>query len=316
MVSSFSRARAALAAAAIGAFLAPAAHSPMAFAADMSFFSPPPEPVNDQPVEFGAGWYLRGDIGAAHVNIHNFSGVNLSPRFPNTWTGGLGAGYQYNNWFRTDLSFDYQSLYKKDGGTGYGESCPVGFSPNFTTTQTGTSTTTTVDPFTGQTTTSSTPIFTTTQVASSVIQGLCYPFYRNRAEAATVLANAYVDLGNWWGLTPYVGAGAGVNVMYQKSQVNYTFGNLLPYAGYTLTDPFTNTTYIQNRDRTLSGTTVRFAYAFMGGVAYDVTNHLKVDVGYRWLNLGSIEGLGLYGATIKKDLISHQVRIGFRYVID
>lgn len=107
-----------------------------------------------------------------------------------------------------------------------------------------------------------------------------------------------------------------MNVLYQKAQVNWYQGNLVPYAGTTWTNPFTLGTYMANWDRAVSGTSLQFAYAFMGGLAYDVTNHIKIDLGYRWLNLGSIEGFGAYGATIKKDIGVHQARIGFRYVID
>lgn len=151
MVSSFSRARASLAAAAIGAFLAPAA-----LAADMPFFTPSPEPVNDQPVEWGTGWYLRGDIGAAQVNIHNLNGANLSPSFPNNWTVGLGGGYQYNNWFRTDVTIDYQSLYDKNGPKYEIVPCQIG----------AVGTPPAPAPITG-----STPVFAG-----------CSPFFRSRAD--------------------------------------------------------------------------------------------------------------------------------------
>jgi opacity protein-like surface antigen len=66
------------------------------------------------PYEFGSGWYLRGDIGYkiygtpdAHFDIAGFGdmrGEGLS----NTGLAGLGFGYKWNDWFRTDLTVDYE----------------------------------------------------------------------------------------------------------------------------------------------------------------------------------------------------------------
>lgn len=79
-------------------------------AADMPF-APPLEPVAaEQPVLFGTGWYLRGDLGMAKDKRLPIDGLPtpLSRSFPNTWTLGLGAGYRFNSWLRTDLTFDWR----------------------------------------------------------------------------------------------------------------------------------------------------------------------------------------------------------------
>jgi opacity protein-like surface antigen len=284
MVSLTFRLRATVLTTVVGAFLSNAAQ-----AADMPFFSGDPEPVNEGMVEWGTGWYLRGDVGAAYIRPNDLNGVILSPDFPNNWTAGLGGGYQYNSWFRTDVTVDYQSLYKADGPQYHVLPCTVGA----VGTPAG-------GPFTGET----------------LIPGACSPLVHNRTESTTVLANAYFDLGKWWGFTPYVGAGVGVNILYQKAQVNWYQGNLVPYAGLTWTDPLTGATIAPNWDRVYSGTLLRFAYGFMGGVAYDLTDHIKIDLGYRWLNLGKIDGVDSFNNTISKDIINQQARIGFRYVID
>ena len=39
---------------------------------------------------------------------------------------------------------------------------------------------------------------------------------------STALASAYLDLGNYWGVTPYVGAGAGLNANMISGSVGYT----------------------------------------------------------------------------------------------
>jgi opacity protein-like surface antigen len=53
-------------------------------------------------------------------------------------------------------------------------------------------------------------------------------------------------------------------------------------------------------------------------VAVDVAPGLKVDVGYRYANLGEAEMRLAPGATAvrTKDLEAHEVRVGLRYMID
>jgi opacity protein-like surface antigen len=284
MVSLFSSARATALSAMACALLSSAA-----LAADMPFpFAPPP--ANDGPVEWGTGWYLRGDIGAAQSSLTSTDGVVLTQSFPNNWSAGLGGGYQYNNWFRTDVTVDYEQLYSKNGPQAVILPCQIGAV--------------------------GWPFGTGPYAASFPVYAGCSPLVQTRAETMAVLANAYFDLGNWGGFTPYVGAGAGVNVLYQKSQMTWYEQNFTPYAGTTWTDPFTGGTYMANWDRGFSGTFLRFAYAFMGGVAYDVTDHIKIDLGYRWLNLGHFTSHDVYNVAHTKDVHVNQVRLGFRYMID
>jgi opacity protein-like surface antigen len=285
MISVASSARAALLPMAIGALLAHSAHS--AQAADMPFFSEPAE--DEAPVELGTGWYLRGDIAAAKAPALNIDGARVSPTFPNNWSIGLGGGYKYNNWFRTDVTVDYEQIYSRSGPEYLAMPCQIGA----------------VGLPAGGPFTSSVPVYSS-----------CSPFSESRATTMAILANAYLDLGNWAGFTPYIGAGVGIDVLFQKSQVRWYQGNLAPYAGVTWTDPYTLGTYMANWDRYLSRTYARFAYAFMGGFSYDLTDHWKADVGYRWLNLGTIEGADLFGNQIKRRLEIQQLRVGFRYMID
>lgn len=90
-----------------------------AFAADLL---PPPPPVEAPPaVEMAAefsGWYLRGDIGAG-VNRNQKVSSTFAPGFvvPGLQYDrshihahgiiGVGVGYQFNNWFRADLTAEY-----------------------------------------------------------------------------------------------------------------------------------------------------------------------------------------------------------------
>lgn len=272
----------------IGAMLGAALSTP-AQAADMPFAAEPPAPVNEEMLEWGSNWYLRGDVGMAGVSPTGLNGVILSPDFPNNWTIGLGGGYKFNNWFRADFTVDYESLYNRNAiAPELARACPQGFLP-----------------VPGDTT--GTQFF--------VNSPLCTPSVRNRTESMAVLFNAYVDLGNWYGFTPYVGAGVGTNVLYQQAGLNWFMGNGLPYH-ITFAHPVTGQQFYQNWDTRYQGTFLRFAYAFMGGVSYDIDENWKVDVGYRYLNLGNITGVDRYNYPVSRDLTSHQVRVGFRYMVN
>jgi opacity protein-like surface antigen len=87
--------------------------SSMAFAADLPYAPPQYAP----PVEDFGGWYLRGDIGMTNQSVKKIDS-NAARAFPaNTDVGlgfdssplfGVGAGYQFNSWFRADIIGQYR----------------------------------------------------------------------------------------------------------------------------------------------------------------------------------------------------------------
>lgn len=117
-----------------------------------------------------------------------------------------------------------------------------------------------------------------------------------KVTAITALFNGYLDLGSWYGLTPYVGAGAGVS-------------NLRTYDyASTAAPPFTGG---------LSHTQWKFAWALMGGVAYAVAPNILVDLGYRYMDFGDVTTASdASGAMILKNLAAHEVRVGVRWSFD
>lgn len=109
-------------------------------------------------------------------------------------------------------------------------------------------------------------------------------------DAIGLMANAYVDLGTFVGVTPYLGAGVG-----------YTFVN---YSDLTADDGATVTTYAGESDW-------RFSYALMAGLSYDLSKSMKLDFGYRYLD---VDGGATYAGGSDDDGFSkHEVRAGFRY---
>jgi opacity protein-like surface antigen len=95
--------------------------------------------------------------------------------------------------------------------------------------------------------------------------------------SSAVFANGYVDLGTWYGVTPYVGAGVGsaYNQLEREGRWN-------------------------------------FAYALMAGAAYHLSSNLSVDFGYRYADLGS--AVAFDNSLI--DVTAHEFRVGFRYKLD
>jgi len=89
--------------------------SSAAFAADMPIMAPAYAPP---PVEDFGGWYLRGDIGFSNQNTknvvdtnsaaYNNVAVSQSGNFTSAGIYGIGVGYQFNNWFRADITGQYR----------------------------------------------------------------------------------------------------------------------------------------------------------------------------------------------------------------
>ena len=90
-----------------------------------------------------------------------------------------------------------------------------------------------------------------------------------KISAVSTLFNGYLDLGTWYGATPYLGAGAGAAYAHTRSTTR------APAA-----PPFTGDT---------SHTQWNFAWAVMAGVGYAVAPNLMVDVGYRYIDFGDVK---------------------------
>jgi opacity protein-like surface antigen len=94
--------------------------------------------------------------------------------------------------------------------------------------------------------------------------------YQGYLTSLVLLENAYIDLGTWAYLTPFVGAGVGgaKNSVYDFTETGSGSGSI------SGTGPAANKW--------------DFAWAAYAGVAYNVTNNFKIDLTYRYLNFGSV----------------------------
>jgi opacity protein-like surface antigen len=245
-------------ASALGAAIAVSALPARLYAADLDTpdFGEPPVP--QQPVEFGTGWYIRGDAAFAMDSLPDISPFGFFPQtsdLRNTYSLGFGGGYKFNNWFRTDVTLDWRD--------------PLEASDSATSTYA----------------------------------------YGTRWDS---LVNGYVDIGNWNGFTPYVGAGVGAAWGQAKY---YTKDSI-----FSCTNGGKVTCFEQN-------TPINLAWALMAGFSYEVFPHAFLDVGYRYLNLGSysfysnsvlagFQSVAPAGTTASKTSTVQEIRFGLRYMID
>ncbi|SDA83544.1 Opacity protein [Sinorhizobium sp. NFACC03] len=130
--------------------------------------------------------------------------------------------------------------------------------------------------------------------------------------ALGLMANAYVDFGTLAGFTPYVGGGIGATRLNWDTAIERA--TCVAGGGACGGSP-TSTSY-EGRD------SWRFTYALMAGVSYDLSEQLKLDVGYRYSHIadGEMFGFGaeaLVGAAGDKGfddgLSRHEIRAGLRF---
>ena len=114
--------------------------------------------------------------------------------------------------------------------------------------------------------------------------------------AASVMFNGYLDLGTWYGATPYLGAGAGAAWL---KTFDYSSTAAPPFTGDTIHKQW------------------NFAWAVMAGVGYAVAPNLMVDVGYRYIDFGDVRtNADALGAMTFKNIAAHEVRVGLRWSFD
>ena len=204
-----------------------------AFAAD--YVEPPvvEAPPVHQPVEYG-GWYIRGDLD------YHWASTSAAPTTSPTASTCCGEAVPGSG------SFDSDSL--KGGfslGAGVGYQINNYFRTDLTADYLFNS------DFDGS----------TTGFCAGVV---CSSTDHSSYSAWLLLANAYADIGTWYGFTPYVGAGIG-GAHVKWDDLNNTIDGVT-----TVHDGAENW---------------RFAWALMAGTSYCLTNKLKLDVGYRYSHI-------------------------------
>ncbi|MEL6505466.1 MAG: outer membrane protein [Pseudomonadota bacterium] len=265
-------------------------------AADM--LQDPPFEAPEVVTKPAGGWYLRGDISYMSREIEEiYYGVYANggnrgftrSELEDTFGARVGVGYQINENFRVDATLGYKFTSDFDGTTDSGDyPCPSQPALGL--------------PFGQLAGTNCTSSDATTMTSYSV------------------MANAYFDLGNFSGFTPYVGAGIGGAYVSYETLTN-TFN-------CTVTDPVVGTcTGLQTPIEHPGESQWRFAYAFHAGLSYDITPNAKIDLGYSYeaisggqmfgwdaaANAGTTNSLGPQAHD--EGIHDHIFRAGIRYQI-
>ncbi len=122
--------------------------------------------------------------------------------------------------------------------------------------------------------------------------------YSGNLRTALFMANGYVDLGTWYGITPFVGASVGLANHWLDTFVDHGFG------------------YAQDTSKT------NFAWAVTGGLGYAVTPNLRLEMSYRYLDMGSFttnaiqcQAAPCWHEQHSFHIASNDIRLGFRYII-
>jgi opacity protein-like surface antigen len=246
--------------------------SSMAFAADMPIAAPPPMYAPPAPPADFGGWYLRGDVG-----MTNQRAKSIDSALPVGYSKSTeGLGFDSASLFDLGVGYRVNSWFRADViGQYRGKANLHGsdnvFGPGFVG----------VNNYTG-----------------------------SKSEWV-VMANAYVDLGTWWCITPFIGAGVGGSYNkisgFRDDGVSYSPGlnNSVAY-------------FADNGKWNL-------AWAAHAGLAYKVNPGFTVELAYSYMNLGDgapgnyrlFDNSASGPTSIKvKDITSHDVKLGVRWELN
>jgi opacity protein-like surface antigen len=239
-----------------------------ASAADMPSLPPMELPVVE---EFASGWYLRGDIGMSNQQARKFGQVGWGADPEPTSVTSLSSGFDSAPLFGIGIGYQWNTWLRFDVTGEYrGKANFRGMD----------------------------------QVVSGGTFHVDQPHVSKSEWVA--MANIYADLGTWWCLTPFVGAGIGFsyNTLSNFQDTN-VFDQAANYAG--------------------PGSKWNFAWALHAGVGYKVNSNLVIELAYRYISLGdAITGspiLGydgtLRGTNFRIDgITSHDLKVGVRWMLE
>jgi len=253
--------------------------SSAAFAADLPIAAPPMYAA--PPADFG-GWYLRGDIGFSNQSVSNVRNTNAA-LYTGLTSFNETTGFDTGGIFQLGAGYRFNSWFRADitgqyrGNTNFHGLDLISF-PN------------------------------------GGAAGYGSDFYTAQKSEWLFLANGYVDLGTWWCLTPYIGAGIGTSRVQIANFVDQGVATLFPPGsgvGPSLVSAQT-------------GSQWNFAWALHAGLAYQINPNVAVELGYSYVNLG--DGLTGTDSTFDHsagghafkfhDITSHDLMLGVRWNLD
>jgi opacity protein-like surface antigen len=256
--------------------------SSVALAADMPSIMPAPAYAPAPVIEDFGGWYLRGDIGFSNQRVNNVRNTNDALYAPllslNQTTGFDAAGiFDVGVGYRINnwLRADVTGQYR--GRANFHGLDLVSF-PN----------------------------------GGAIGYGA--DSYNASKSEWLFLANGYVDLGTWWCVTPFIGAGIGTARVTVANFTDQNVTTLFPPGsgvGPGLASASTDSKW-------------NFAWALHTGLAYQVNPNMSVELGYSYVNLGdgvtgrvtTFDGFTTNHVMSFKDITSHDLKLGVRWNLE
>lgn len=221
-----------------------------------------------------SGWYLRGDIG--------FTNQSVNSLFNNNYSGFLSVS-------NIDKGFDAAPLF----GLGIGYTINNWLRVDVTGEYRGKAN------------------FQGMDVGALPGGGFASDRYIASKSEWLVLLNGYVDLGTWWNITPFIGAGVG---MSRNTISNFgDFSTCINSLACSGADAYAN-----------SASKWNFAWALHAGLAYQIWRNATIELSYRYVDLGDARSGDLivfdgtnnfYNPMEFNHLTSHDVRLGMRFLL-
>jgi opacity protein-like surface antigen len=234
----------------------------------------PPPMYAPAPVEDFGGWYLRGDIGMSNQSLQKLDNVDIT----NFNSQTVGLGFDSAPIFDLGVGYRLNNWFRADLTTQYRGRANFHGSDHL--------------------------------VAPGIIVANTY--LGSKSEFVG-LVNAYVDLGTWWCVTPFVGAGVGMSY----NQIHGFQDNGSIYNAGILNN---SVTYAADAGKW------NLAWAVHAGLAYKVTPGFTVELGYSYLDLGSATTGANTGfdpsfppnqnTWTMKNITSHDLTLGVRWELN
>ena len=232
-----------------------------------------PPPYAPPVVEDFGGWYLRGDIGFSNQRVSRLNNVLDA----NATTSVQNLNFNTAGIFGLGAGYRFNNWFRMDITGEY-----RGNSQFFGTD------------------------------AITFPGGFGTDTYHATKSEWVVLGNAYVDLGTWWCMTPFIGAGVGGARVSINGFTDQGIVTPVPGPGPALA----SLAFGDNVSRW------NFAWALHAGVAYRVTPNFTVELAYRYLDMGNgltgdlraFDGTNnINNPTTFRSITSHDLKIGVRW---
>jgi opacity protein-like surface antigen len=253
--------------------IAAGAASLMSSAAFAADMAIAPPPYAPAVVEDFGGWYLRGDIGFSNQRVSRLNNILDA----NATTSVQTLNFNTAGIFGLGVGYRFNNWFRADITGEY-----RGNSQFFGTD------------------------------AITFAGGFGTDTYHATKSEWVVLGNAYVDLGTWWCITPFIGAGVGGARVSINGFTDQGIVTPVPGPGPALA----SLAFGDNVSRW------NFAWALHAGVAYRVTPNFTVELAYRYLDMGNgltgdlraFDGTNnINNPTTFRSITSHDLKIGVRW---